>query len=89
MNAKSMLDREFLEMRSRLLDLAASMDRIDRDTEPGTFKNDPRLGFLRNAMHLLADGKPDRVVRMQMHFSDAYDSGWRDEMGFSSRAASQ
>ena len=79
MNAKSILDREFLEMRCRLIDLAASMDRVERGNDAGAATTDPRMRLLRDAVRVLAEGKPDRALRMQMHFSDAYRPNWRDD----------
>ena len=81
MNAKSILDREFLEMRCRFIDLAASMDRIERGSDAGAMTADPRMRFLRDAAQVLAEAKPDRAVRMQMHFSDGYVAGWRADFG--------
>jgi hypothetical protein len=86
MTAKSILDREYLEMRCRLLDLAAAMDRIDRGSDAVAVTNDPHLSLLRNAVHLLVDGKPERAARMQMHFSDPYSAEWQCELGVLSSA---
>ena len=81
MSAKSILEREFLEMRCRFIDLAASMDRIERGSDAGAMSADPRMRLLRGAALVLAEAKPDLAVRMQMHFSDGYVAGWRDEFG--------
>lgn len=81
MNAKTMLDREFLEMRCRLIDLAASFDRIERGGDAGAVAADPRLRSLRDAIGVLAGAQPDRALRMQMHFSDAHVAPWRDDFG--------
>ena len=78
MDAQSMLDAEFLEMRCRLLDLSASMDRMER---AGGAAEDPRMGLLRKGMELLAEGGSDRAIRMQMLFSDAYEPNWMREFG--------
>ena len=87
MKAKLILDREFLEMRCRLIDLAASMDRIERGSDTGEVTTDPRLGLIRGAVCLLVDGHSDRAGRMQMHFSDAYSTDWPHELGVSSAKA--
>ena len=81
MTAKSILDREFLEMRRRLIDLAASVDRVERGNDAGAMTNDPRMRLLRDAVRVLAEGKQDRAARMQMHFSDGYVAEWRDKFG--------
>ncbi len=81
MNATEMLAREFLEMRSRLIDLAAAFDRIDRAAGAKDIGCDSRWKKLRDAATLLVDGHPNRAERIQLHFSDAYDSGWRSSAG--------
>ena len=60
------MDREFLGVRCRLIELAASLDRMDR---AGGAAADPRLAQIRQALEILADDKPDRAERMQMAFS--------------------
>jgi hypothetical protein len=81
MTAKSILDREFLEMRCRLIDLASSMDRIERGYDAGEVAADPRMQLLRDAVRVLGEGKQDRAERMQMHFSDEYFTGWQSKFG--------
>ncbi len=77
MTAAATLDREFLNIRCRVLDIAAALDRIDRAVEPGAVSSDPRVAKLRDAVGLLTDGKGDRAERVQMTFSDPYDENWR------------
>ena len=38
-----LLDREFLEIRAKVLEVAACLDRLDR--APGTVEHDPRMVF--------------------------------------------
>lgn len=71
------LDRDFLALRARLIDLAAGFDRIDRDTQ--TAKDDPRWRQLRRAIDVLASSETHRAERMQMHFSLAYDPAWHEK----------
>jgi len=82
MDASSLLAKEFLDMRCRLIDLAASLDRIGRAPGGEVLQNDTRINQLLHAARLLADGKPDRAQRMQMLFSDSFNSTWRNELGF-------
>jgi hypothetical protein len=69
------LDREFLTVRARLLELAAAFDRIDRAVGPT--RDDPRREQLRRAVDVLASPTPDRAERIQMHFSLPYDPAWQ------------
>ncbi len=81
MDASSLLAKEFLEMRCRLIDLAASLDRIERAPGGEVLRNDTRLNQLLHAARLLADGKPDRAERLQMLFSDSFNPSWRNGFG--------
>ncbi len=81
MDASSLLAKEFLEMRCRLIDLAASLDRMDRAPGGEVLRNDIRLNQLLHAARLLADGKPDRAERLQMLFSDSFNPSWRNGLG--------
>ena len=74
-NACQILDRHYLEIRSKILDLAASLDRVDRATDDGA-TDDPRLAKLRGGIELLLAPATDRAERVQMLFSDAYVENW-------------
>lgn len=75
--AAAMLDREFLEIRCRLIEVAASLDRIHRAPEANTLRGDNRLDIIREAIGILVDGKFDRAERTQMAFSDPHDENWK------------
>lgn len=76
-SAEAALTRHFNEARSRLLDVAAILDRIERGAGAAGVRNDPRLVKTREAIAaLLVDG-PDRAERVQMIFSRPYESGWQ------------
>ena len=78
LSAADMLDREFLEMRRRVIDIAAALDRIDRADGSEAAYADPRITQLGEAAGILVDGQPERAKRVQMLFSDPYDPAWRD-----------
>ena len=75
LDAPEVLQREFLEIRARLLQVAASLDRLDR--AEGSVAGDPRLAQIHDALAILADGEPDRAERIQLLFSRTYDSHWQ------------
>jgi hypothetical protein len=77
LKAEDHLDREFLEIRRRLVDIAAALDRIDGADGADQLDSDPRIAKLHQAVHLLTDGQPDRAERVQMMFSDKYDATWQ------------
>lgn len=81
LTAGEMLDRCFLEIRHRLLDIAAGIDRIDRADDAAKTRSDHRYLQLEEAVRLLIDGKPDRAERIQMVFSLPYDGKWLSVVG--------
>ena len=72
----TVLDRVYLEVRARLLEVAASLDRIDRAEDAATLQQDPRLDQIHKAIEILKMGRLDRAEQIQMAFSDAYVSTW-------------
>ena len=61
------LDREFLGIRAKLIDLAATLDRIDRGE--GSLAGNPRLDKIRRSLHLLAGDAAGRANEIQLIFS--------------------
>lgn len=74
--ARQILDRHYLEIRSKILDLAASLDRIERPAD-GSVADDPRVAKIRAGLELLLTPGTDRAERVQMLFSDAYIADWK------------
>ena len=77
--AVEVFDREFLELRAKVLELAAGLDRLDR--APGSVASDPRLGRLQQAIQLLLEPRADRAEQTQLVFSREYDQDWRQKFG--------
>ena len=77
LTAPEMLDREFLQVRCRLLEIAAALDRIDRSESADATRSDPRMAKLFEGAAVLNDDEPNRAERVQLVFSDAYDETWR------------
>lgn len=71
------LEREFLVLRGRLLDVAATLDRLDRAGGPPP--EDPRTDQLRRSLEILASPGPrtDRAEQIQLIFSLPYNPHWR------------
>jgi hypothetical protein len=70
------LDTFFLEARSKLLDLAAVLDRINRGGGAGAVEDDPRLDRIRQALEVLLDRSGGRAERVQRIFSLEYEPAW-------------
>jgi len=68
------LDREFLEIRAGILQVASALDRIDR--ADGSAESDARLRQIRGGLELLLCEGDDRAERVQLAFSRPYDEAW-------------
>jgi len=75
LTAPEVLSREFLEIRCKILDLAAALDRLER--AEGSVADDPRLARLREALTVVQSGSDDRAEQVQMVFSRSYDDAWQ------------
>ena len=77
------LNRDFLETRSRILDVAAALDRLDRAAShphPGEAP-DRRLAQLRQAIEALLEPGPGRAETVQRLFSLDYEPEWQRTYG--------
>ncbi len=84
MNALQVLDREFLEVRAKILEIAASLDRMDR--ADGDVSMDPNRQLLVRGIDLLLSNQPDRAERFQRLFSRDYHDDWQIEFEMKNRA---
>ena len=75
LTAPEVLNREFLEIRCKILELAAAFDRLHR--AEGSVADDPRLAKLREALAAVLDEPDNRAEQVQMIFSRAYDETWQ------------
>lgn len=78
MTAPQVVNRYFLEMRCKVLEVAASLDRIDRAGDASDGDADPRLVQLRRAIRVLLESGPGRAEKVQMIFSRDYNPNWRE-----------
>ena len=75
MPAPHVLDREFLEIRAKLLELAASFDRLDRGE--GNVGDDRRMQLIRKGLDILHRDESGRAEAIQLLFSREYEENWR------------
>lgn len=78
---EEILERHYLEMRARLLDLGAAFDRIDRGEAHADLASDPRMEKLRAGLQIVLSPAPGRAERIQLLFSDEYIQGWQKSGG--------
>ena len=64
--ATNLVDLGFMDSRSKLIDLAAFIDRVQRAGQDGDF----RVQALKHAITLLQQNKPDRAKQVLLSFSD-------------------
>ncbi|MFN7343800.1 MAG: hypothetical protein ACK5S4_00500 [bacterium] len=62
----NLVDLGFMDSRSKLIDLAAFLDRVQRAGQEGDF----RVQALKNALTLLSQDKPQRAKDVLLSFSD-------------------
>jgi hypothetical protein len=82
MTAQAVLDREYLEVRAKLLELAATFDRLERGG--GLPAADARLMLVRQGLKVLLDETSDRAEQIQLLFSRPYDDDWQKAFGLAS-----
>ena len=73
------LDREFLAIRAKILEIAAALDRVERID--GLPANDERMQQIVQSIGLLNDGKSGRAKAVQMIFSLPYNESWGSDFG--------
>jgi len=73
--ASEILEREFLTIRGKLLEVAAALDRIERGE--GTAAGDARLANIRETLEILGRDGAQRAEQMQLLFSLPYETKWR------------
>jgi hypothetical protein len=70
LNARQHLDRSYLEMRWRVLSLAADFDRIERaEGGEGLLRDEPRLARLCECLQIILQ-ESERAARVQQLLSD-------------------
>ena len=69
------LDREYLPTRAKILEIAASLDRIAR-LEPQAVQS-PRWAQLQAALKIVLEQPTDRAEGIQLLLSRTYDENWQ------------
>ncbi|HEX2473352.1 MAG TPA: hypothetical protein VHK01_01320 [Lacipirellulaceae bacterium] len=77
--ATEVFDQELLPIRAKLLEVASSLDRIDRAN--GSVETDPRRTQVQAAIQVLLRPEDDRAEQIQLIFSRQYDDDWREKLG--------
>ena len=75
--ASEILNQEFLLARAKILELAATFDRLDR--AEGDWRSSPRADLLKQGVAILLENEEGRAERLQLLFSRPYKADWRSE----------
>lgn len=78
-SAEKVLSEEFFIARSKILDLAATLDRLER--ADGSLEALHQLKLLEQGMEILLDDQSDKAKRVQLLMSRPYDPDWRKNYG--------
>jgi len=73
-SAEQILEQTHLQIRAKLLEVGAYLDRIDR--ADGSVGNDPRIHQFKQTLEVLASNEATRAEQIQLIFSDQYEQGW-------------
>lgn len=78
LTAAEVLSREFLEIRAKILEIAAAFDRLERSA--GDVSDDPRIARLHEALKVVSEPQGERAEQVQLVFSREYDKQWQRTM---------
>lgn len=79
LSSDQVLEREFLEMRALVLQLAASLDRVGRSKSPAA--DEKKRELLNLGIQILLGKQDNRAALVQMLFSNPYDPQWTEQYG--------
>ncbi len=78
-NAQEVLADEFLVARCKILELAATLDRIERAA--GSAEESRNMQLLSQGLKVLCDDEVEKAKRIQLLMSREYDPTWRKVYG--------
>ncbi|MDA8745766.1 hypothetical protein N9N28_14125 [Rubripirellula amarantea] len=78
-NADQILAESFLDVRAKLLEVAATLDRVDRAGKLDQEQEQQR-GKILEAMQICMSDSANRAEQLQHLFSRPFDPQWRTEM---------
>ena len=70
LTTNQIIDEYFIENRTRILDLAAYLDRLMRSADSQPAAGDFRMQAFEQALRILSSNEPNKVDQIQLVFSD-------------------
>ncbi len=80
-SAQQIIFDEFMIARAKIVELAATLDRIERAT--GDVEDSRNMQLLVQGMHILCDDEVEKAKRVQLLMSRQYDPQWQTQMSIS------
>ena len=75
--SEAIFETVFLETRAKILEVAATLDRLDRADGGESLGDDPRLLQIRQALDVVISQQDNRAEQIQLIFSDDYEADWK------------
>lgn len=87
-NGDAIVAESYLDVRAKLLEVAATLDRIDRasGSSPLGDQASSQHAQLCEAIKILLSDGSNRAQQLQQLFSREYDSDWREKFGLKTNA---
>ena len=82
-NAAQIVADEFMIARAKIIELAATLDRIERAS--GNVNDSKNMQLLVHAMHILIDDQVEKAKQVQLLMSRVYDPNWQNLMSISKK----
>ncbi len=77
--ASEVLEQEFLQVRAKILEVAAFFDRLGE--APASTINADQLELLQKGCEILNDDSDNKAAQIQLLFSREYKDDWREQFG--------
>ena len=75
-SAPEVFEQTFLLTRAKILEIAATLDRLDRAESAESLRSDPRFRQIQQGLEILLSDGFHRAAQVQELFSDQYDPNW-------------
>lgn len=84
-SAEQIVADDFMIARARIVELAATLDRIERAT--GDVEDSTNMQLLIQGMHILCDDEVEKAKRVQLLMSRQYDPKWQAQMSITKKGS--
>jgi len=83
--AEQIIADEFMIARAKIVELAATLDRIER--AKGDVEDHKNMQLLVQGMHILCDDEVEKAKRVQLLMSRHYDPKWQSQMSIEKKVS--